>query len=93
VEAGGLELHTHACRGSSSVVLHVDAVDYHGAAAWFEQSLDGAQSAGLSCPVGTQQTEDLTLVDVQTHAVDGRKGPVGDGQVADFEDVIPVELV
>ena len=51
-----------------------------------DQSLDRAQRARLTGPVGTEKPKDLTTGDLKADAVDGRLGAVRDRQVPDLQD-------
>ena len=86
LEARRLELHAHLGLGLSRVSLDVDAVDQHRPRLGFEQALDGAERARLARTVGAEKTEDLSAVDMKAHIVDGLRGPVGHGEIADIQD-------
>ena len=74
-------------RGLIGDVLSV--VD-HRSGACFDQSADGAKSGGLACSIGTDQSDNTSLFDLEVHSVEGLDRAVGDATRPLSEDTVGI---
>src|ERR1700730_14519240 len=85
MEAGRLQLNPHHGLRPQWVGTGIDVTDGDVTSIGPQQAFDGAESAGLAGAVRTQQPEDLTLVNVESNAIDGQRWAVAHAQVLDLE--------
>ena len=85
LEAGGLQLYSHAGAGVDGLTADVVAGDADGAGRRFDQSFGGAEGAGLAGSIWAEETKDLTGADLERDFSNGLEGSVEDVQVFDLE--------
>ena len=66
-------------------VKQVVVVEGDGARAWLVHPTDDVEHGGLACTIGSDETQDLTLVDVEREAVEGHDSTEADGDVTYFQ--------
>ena len=70
LKAGRLELHPYLCACVARPGACIDAIHDDGARCRLDQAFDRAERAGFPGAVGTEEAEDLSLVDRERHALD-----------------------
>jgi len=65
--------------------LDIDPSEQDRAGLGSKQALDRAQRRCLAGPVRTEEAVDLTVIDLETDAVDGERRPVTDVQISNLE--------
>ena len=78
MEARRLQLDSELGLGLQRVSAGVDVSDRYLPRRRTQEPFDGAQGAGLPGTVGTEESIDLPLADVEVDAVNGDGRPVGD---------------
>jgi hypothetical protein len=76
LEAGGLELHSHAGAGIQWLTANIITSYVDAAGKWPDQPFDGAEGAGLTGAVRPQQSEDLTGLYLQGDITNGMETAV-----------------
>ena len=86
LEAGGLELNAHAGPGVEGLTAVVVAGYADRATSGYQQAFYGAEGAGLSGAVGTEEAEDLAGLDLERDLFYGLEVAVANVQVVHLED-------
>jgi hypothetical protein len=83
VKARSLQLDSEPGLGLQRVSAGVDLSDHYASRRRAQQSFDGAQRAGLARTVGTQQSIDLPLANLEINTVNGDDRTIGNAKPAD----------